>query len=88
MSVSYTHLDVYKRQTYKDGMPILGHTGGIVGEKNPYLKETPWGWQIDPVGFRYVLNELYDRYQKPLFVVENGKMCIRDRIKGGYYGSF
>ena len=40
--------------------------------KNPYLKESDWGWAIDPLGFRSTLNELYDRYQKPLFVVENG----------------
>lgn len=40
--------------------------------KNPYLKESEWGWPIDPLGFRITLNEVYDRYQKPLFVVENG----------------
>ena len=40
--------------------------------KNPYLKESDWGWAIDPLGFRSTINELYDRYQKPLFVVENG----------------
>ncbi len=40
--------------------------------KNPYLKSTDWGWQIDPLGLRIVLNNLYDRYQKPLFIVENG----------------
>lgn len=39
---------------------------------NPYLKTTEWGWQIDPKGLRIVLNFLYDRYQKPLFIVENG----------------
>lgn len=39
---------------------------------NPYLKQTDWGWQIDPVGLRNVLNDLYDRYQIPLMVVENG----------------
>ena len=43
--------------------------GGI---KNPYLKASDWGWQIDPEGLRYILNQLYDRYQKPLFIVENG----------------
>ncbi len=43
--------------------------GGLL---NPYLQKTDWGWQIDPVGLRIVLNRLYDRYQKPLFVVENG----------------
>ena len=40
--------------------------------KNPYLKSTEWGWQIDPLGLRITLNTLYDRYQKPLFIVENG----------------
>ena len=40
--------------------------------KNPYLQETDWGRQIDPLGFRITLNAIYDRYQKPLFVVENG----------------
>lgn len=44
----------------------------LVGEKNPYLKQTPWGWQIDPEGLRFSLNQLYDRYRKPLFVAENG----------------
>ena len=44
----------------------------FAGTKNPYLKESQWGWAIDPLGFRITLNDLYDRYQKPLFVVENG----------------
>lgn len=39
---------------------------------NPYLTKNEWGWQIDPVGLRSVLNELYDRYQLPLWIVENG----------------
>lgn len=39
---------------------------------NPYLKSSDWGWQIDPLGLRLTLNTLYDRYHKPLFIVENG----------------
>lgn len=42
------------------------------GVKNPYLKASEWGWQIDPVGLRIALNYLYDRYQLPLMIVENG----------------
>ena len=42
------------------------------GVKNPYLEASQWGWQIDPLGLRITMNELYDRYQKPLFIVENG----------------
>jgi 6-phospho-beta-glucosidase len=44
----------------------------IGGAKNPYLEESEWGWQIDAKGLRFTLNEIYDRYQIPLMVVENG----------------
>lgn len=48
-------------------------TGNIFPSiKNPNLPSTEWGWQIDPMGLRNSLNQLYDRYQKPLFIVENG----------------
>ena len=49
-------------------------TGGnqMGGVKNPYLNESEWGWPIDPMGLRIALNQLWDRYQKPLMVVENG----------------
>lgn len=47
--------------------------GNIMGGiKNPYLEASEQGWQVDPVGLRLVLNQFYDRYQKPLFIVENG----------------
>lgn len=42
------------------------------GVKNPYLPISEWGWQIDPKGLRIALNQLYDRYQKPLLISENG----------------
>jgi 6-phospho-beta-glucosidase len=44
----------------------------LVGEKNPYLQTTPWGWQIDSIGLRFALNQIYDRYHLPIFVAENG----------------
>ncbi|WP_416260224.1 glycoside hydrolase family 1 protein [Gibbsiella quercinecans] len=47
---------------------------------NPYLDSSEWGWQIDPQGLRILLNVLYDRYQKPLFVVENG-LGAKDQIE-------
>jgi 6-phospho-beta-glucosidase len=49
-----------------------GGNAVIANVKNPYLKASDWGWQIDPLGLRVTLNTLYDRYQKPLFIVENG----------------
>ncbi len=50
------------------------------GGVNPYLKSTDWGWQIDPDGLRFALNEIYDRYQIPLMVVENG-MGALDKVE-------
>ena len=49
-------------------------TGGnlLGGVANPYLKASDWGWQIDPKGLRWTLNEIYARYQIPMMVVENG----------------
>ncbi|MDR2007451.1 MAG: 6-phospho-beta-glucosidase [Alphaproteobacteria bacterium] len=52
------------------------------GVKNPLLKESQWGWTIDAVGLRIALNNLYDRYQKPLFIVENG-LGARDVLEDG-----
>ncbi|WP_288597020.1 glycoside hydrolase family 1 protein [uncultured Lactococcus sp.] len=46
------------------------------GVKNPFLKESEWGWAVDPDGLRYALNDLYGRYQVPLFIVENGLGAI------------
>ncbi len=40
--------------------------------KNPYLKTSEWGWQLDPIGLRIEMNNLYDRYQIPVFIVETG----------------
>ncbi len=44
----------------------------FTGVKNPYLETSDWGWQIDPIGLRWALNDLYDRYRIPIFIVENG----------------
>jgi len=52
--------------------------------KNPYLKYTQWGWPIDPLGLRITLNNIYDRYQKPLFIVENGLGAVDTPDENGY----
>lgn len=44
----------------------------VVSTKNPYLKASDWGWQIDPIGLRIMLNKMYDRTRKPVFISENG----------------
>ncbi|MGN1406072.1 MAG: family 1 glycosylhydrolase, partial [Erysipelotrichaceae bacterium] len=50
--------------------------------KNPYLQASEWGWQIDPLGLRVTCNMLYDRYNKPLFIVENG-LGAKDTVVDG-----
>lgn len=47
--------------------------------KNPHIPASEWGWGIDPLGLRITMNMMYDRYQKPLFLVENG-LGARDGI--------
>ncbi len=60
--------------------PKQKEVGNIVDSvPNPYLEKSQWGWLIDPKGLRILLNFLYDRYQKPLFIVENG-LGARDKI--------
>ena len=56
-------------------------SGNLMGGlRNPYLESSEWGWQIDPKGLRYTLNAIYDRYQIPLMVVENG-LGAKDKIE-------
>ncbi|GAB2021081.1 glycoside hydrolase family 1 protein [Pseudolactococcus yaeyamensis] len=56
--------------TSDDSETVEGNILG--GVKNPFLEASDWGWQIDPTGLRLALNDLYGRYQVPLFIVENG----------------
>lgn len=56
-------------------------SGNIIGgAKNPYLKASDWGWQIDPKGLRWTLNNIYNRYQIPMMVVENGLGAV-DKVE-------
>ena len=54
------------------------------GGRNPYLEATDWGWQIDPLGLRISLNLIYDRYQIPLFISENGMGAVDTPDENGY----
>jgi 6-phospho-beta-glucosidase len=50
----------------------LAEGNNVTGVANPYLKPSEWGWLVDPTGLRIALNEAWDRYQVPLYIVENG----------------
>lgn len=60
--------------TNEDAKKVSGNL--LAGIKNPFLEASEWGWQIDPIGLRIALNELYNRYEVPLFIVENGLGAI------------
>lgn len=73
-TVDYIGLSYYMSRTERQDKHEMEQTHGniIGGVKNPFLKASEWGWEIDPVGLRISLNKLYSRYQMPLFIVENG----------------
>src|SRR5699024_7346740 len=72
--VDYVALSYYMSRTEKADQEDMEKTEGNImsGVKNPHLDASDWGWEIDPIGLRISLNTLYDRYEVPLFVVENG----------------
>jgi 6-phospho-beta-glucosidase len=72
-TVDFISFSYYMSMTASSDPELTKTAGNLFGGvKNPYLESSEWGWQIDPLGLRTLLNNLYDRYQKPLFIVENG----------------
>lgn len=81
--VDFISLSYYNSRCVRtDGEGEAGGGNVFASAKNPYLEVSEWGWPIDPLGFRITLNHLWDRYQKPLFVVENG-LGARDEFLDG-----
>ncbi|NYS22053.1 MULTISPECIES: glycoside hydrolase family 1 protein [Leuconostoc] len=78
ISFSYYMTNVTGVDGVEDGIGNMS-----LGGRNPYLKESEWGWQIDPIGLRVSLNVLWDRYRKPLFIVENGLGAV-DELTADY----
>ncbi|MGG1592760.1 6-phospho-beta-glucosidase BglA [Terribacillus saccharophilus] len=76
-TVDYLGFSYYMSTTVNSEKEVEQNTnntnGGLAQSvENPYIKASDWGWSIDPTGLRYTLNRFYDRYQIPLFIVENG----------------
>ncbi|HAH62202.1 MAG TPA: beta-glucosidase [Treponema sp.] len=72
-SFSYYYTRIVSKESYEHGNEAV---------RNKDLPANPWGWTIDPVGLRIFLNEFYDRYQKPIYITENGIGCY-DKLTGG-----
>ncbi|MHC5248394.1 6-phospho-beta-glucosidase [Enterococcus sp. LJL90] len=84
--VDFVSFSYYSSRTVSAHAEDYEHTtGNIFGTiKNPNLESSEWGWQIDPLGLRNSLNQMYDRYQKPLFIVENGLGAIDTPDENGF----
>lgn len=79
LSFSYymSSTETAEPEKYEQGIGnILG------GFPNPYLEASEWGWQVDPIGLRLAINDFYDRYQIPLFIVENGLGAKDELVEG------
>lgn len=84
-TVDFISFSYYSSRVVTTDDAVTHETAGNIFKsiKNPYLKASEWGWQIDPLGLRNALNVLYDRYQKPLFIVENGLGAIDQPDENG-----
>ncbi len=73
-SSDFLSFSCYGSNTVTTHQELIDNTGGnfFMGVKNPYLETNAWGWSTDPACLRLALNTLYDRYHKPLWIVENG----------------
>lgn len=72
-SFSYYYTRIVTQESYENGNEAI---------RNTELPANPWGWTIDPIGLRILLNEFYDRYQKPIYITENG-VGYYDELKDG-----
>ncbi|MGP4040101.1 glycoside hydrolase family 1 protein [Gracilibacillus sp. D59] len=81
-TVDYIGFSYYMSRTEKKQKAGETQAEGniLAGVRNPFLKASDWGWEIDPTGLRIALNQLHDRYRVPLFVVENG-LGAKDKVE-------
>ncbi len=82
-TVDFFSLSYYQTNCVTTKKEALVSGNLLGGVKNPYLKSSDWGWQIDPEGLRFTLNEIYDRYGLPIIIVENGLGAVDQISKEG-----
>ncbi|WP_342269247.1 glycoside hydrolase family 1 protein [Spiroplasma endosymbiont of Aspidapion aeneum] len=76
---------------------IKSSFGAFAQTKNKFLKTTQFGWEIDPIGFRITLRDVWDRYHLPIVITECGIGCrekldkdgkIHDQYRIDFYESY
>lgn len=85
-TVDFISFSYYSSRVSSADPSLTDKTAGNIfaSLKNPYLETSEWGWQIDPLGLRITLNAIWDRYQKPMFIVENGLGAVDTPDENGY----
>ncbi|SUN62393.1 6-phospho-beta-glucosidase [Streptococcus dysgalactiae subsp. equisimilis] len=85
-TVDFVSFSYYSSRVASGDPEVNEKTAGNIfaSLKNPYLEASEWGWQIDPLGLRITLNTIWDRYQKPMFIVENGLGAVDTPDENGY----
>lgn len=85
-TVDFISFSYYSSRVASGDPKVKEKTAGNIfaSLKNPYLEASEWGWQIDPLGLRITLNAIWDRYQKPMFIVENGLGAVDTPDENGY----
>ena len=85
-TVDFYSFSYYMSATATTDPEAIAASGNVfAGVTNPYLKASDWGWQIDPEGLKWYLEEVYDRYQVPLMIVENGLGAVDERAADGAF---
>ena len=82
-TVDFYSFSYYMSATYSAEKTASGEGNIFGGAGNPYLKKSDWGWAIDPKGLRYYLETVYDRYQAPMMIVENGLGAVDQKEEDG-----
>ena len=85
-TVDFYSFSYYQSNTVSVDPEMKKGKGNLFGGvANPYLKASDWGWTVDPKGLRYYLETVYDRYQIPLMIVENGLGAVDERAEDGKF---
>lgn len=95
LDITKEDLELIKENTV-DYISFSYYSSGVVHKEtpnelsldNPYIDASIWGWTMDPIGFRYTFNVLWDRYHMPLFVAENGLGAIDEVVDGRIHDSY
>ncbi|WP_288227348.1 family 1 glycosylhydrolase [uncultured Enterococcus sp.] len=81
-TIDFIGLNYYMSSISEPNTPVEAETALFGGIQNPHLEQSKWGWGIDPIGIRFVMNLLYRKYELPIMITENGLGAV-DQLEEG-----